>query len=197
MLAILAENTVALDYAAVGARLGPHCTARAVQERLKKLKKMAAEQADEGEAAEAGPVKSNGKVSKTVTKKPTQQPDEGEAAEAGLLKSNGKVSETVTKIPTQHPDEDEAAETSQVKGKGTAAKIVEKGGKSVRTISAVGPTKNGRKRDSKNFYFYDEESEIGGKRRRKDGEDKEDSTKDGNMDFKDLYTENQYGIITL
>lgn len=43
LLAILATHHVKLDYVAVAKRLGPQCTGRAVEERLKKLKRMARE----------------------------------------------------------------------------------------------------------------------------------------------------------
>ncbi|KAI9814026.1 MAG: hypothetical protein M1827_003490 [Pycnora praestabilis] len=43
LLAILAAHHLFLDHAAIASRLGPQCTPRAVQERLKKLKKMASD----------------------------------------------------------------------------------------------------------------------------------------------------------
>lgn len=61
-MAIIAEHSISVDHAAVAARLGPHCTARAVVERLKKLRKLAvSEPADEDGAAEVAPVKTKGK----------------------------------------------------------------------------------------------------------------------------------------
>ncbi len=42
---ILASHSIRIDFEAVAAWLGPNCTPRAVQERIKKLKKMGIEQA--------------------------------------------------------------------------------------------------------------------------------------------------------
>ncbi|MCJ1267101.1 hypothetical protein MMC22_006986 [Lobaria immixta] len=66
LLAILSEHSISVDYAAVALRLG--CTPRAVQERLKKLRKRAVEQDGEGEAVETTPVKRTGKGAKTAKK---------------------------------------------------------------------------------------------------------------------------------
>jgi len=41
LLSILAVHEVKVDFDAVAALMGPNCTSRAVQEQLKKLKKMA------------------------------------------------------------------------------------------------------------------------------------------------------------
>jgi hypothetical protein len=41
LLSILAVHEVKVDFDAVSALMGPNCTSRAVQEQLKKLKKMA------------------------------------------------------------------------------------------------------------------------------------------------------------
>ena len=61
MLAILATHAIKLDSAAVANLLGPDCTSRAVEERLKKLKKMAKERGLEmGSDATTTP-KKNGK----------------------------------------------------------------------------------------------------------------------------------------
>ena len=54
LLALLEEikdQEVKIDFAKIALSLGPHCTTRAVQERIKKLKKMAATQEAEGPAA--------------------------------------------------------------------------------------------------------------------------------------------------
>ncbi|KAH0555644.1 hypothetical protein GP486_006411, partial [Trichoglossum hirsutum] len=40
LLSILATHTIVLNHAAIAERIGPHCTPRAVVERIKKLKKM-------------------------------------------------------------------------------------------------------------------------------------------------------------
>ncbi|KAH0534050.1 hypothetical protein FGG08_007347 [Glutinoglossum americanum] len=40
LLSILATHTINLNHAAIAERIGPHCTPRAVVERIKKLKKM-------------------------------------------------------------------------------------------------------------------------------------------------------------
>ncbi|KAI9755050.1 MAG: hypothetical protein M1815_005215 [Lichina confinis] len=54
LLAILATHSVKLDYVSVAKRLGPHCTGRAVEERLKKLKRMARDSGFDPSATEAG-----------------------------------------------------------------------------------------------------------------------------------------------
>lgn len=77
LLAILTTQDVKVDFEVVAAQLG--CTARAVQERLKKLKKMAAEHAGADPTAAAAAVV----APKTPTKSKTKAPAKTKGAAAG------------------------------------------------------------------------------------------------------------------
>ncbi|MCJ1462300.1 hypothetical protein MMC07_000900 [Pseudocyphellaria aurata] len=193
LLAVLAENTVAVNYAAVAARLGPRCTSRAVQERLRRLRKAAAKQFDENEAAEAAPAKGRAKVSKTTTKKNDEVAAEAAPAKITLKLSKGKK-------PVQQPKDEKPAQTSPVKGKaksvkyvkkpgGKAAKVVKKDGKSAKTELAAGELEKGKKRGATDF-IVDEEIDGGGKRIKLDDEDYEASTEEDSSDIESLDTEN-------
>lgn len=61
LLCILAKHQIKLDYGAIAQGLGEHCTARAVEERVKKLKKMAKERGFEGLDADGTPKKADSK----------------------------------------------------------------------------------------------------------------------------------------
>lgn len=67
MVAIIAEHEIVVNHEAIAKRFGPHCSARAIMERIKKLKKKLAEPADD-EAAETTPVKGKGKAGKIAKK---------------------------------------------------------------------------------------------------------------------------------
>ncbi|KAL8784693.1 MAG: hypothetical protein Q9195_008931 [Heterodermia aff. obscurata] len=67
LLAILATHDIKLNYDAVAAIFGPHCTARAVHERIKKLKIMAKE--DDDSSPDSTPTKSTAAAKKAVVPK--------------------------------------------------------------------------------------------------------------------------------
>lgn len=62
LLSILAVHDIKVDFEAVAALMGPNCTSRAVQEQLKKLKKLASTKANG-----ASPTAAVAKVSRKAT----------------------------------------------------------------------------------------------------------------------------------
>ncbi|MCJ1480312.1 hypothetical protein MMC06_000467 [Schaereria dolodes] len=90
LLSILAEHDIKLDFDAVSKRLG--CTARAVQERLKKLKKLATDEAD---GSSITPAKASTKKASSDEATPTKKrkvvtPKSPKVAKASTGKGKGK-----------------------------------------------------------------------------------------------------------
>lgn len=69
MMALIATHTIQVDFKAVAETLGNVCTARAIQERLKKLKKTGIESAGDNLTRAAVKPTKGGKTAKTPTKK--------------------------------------------------------------------------------------------------------------------------------
>ena len=69
MMALIATHTIQVDFKAVAETLGNVCTARAIQERLKKLKKTGIENAGDNLTRAAVKPTKGGKPPKTPTKK--------------------------------------------------------------------------------------------------------------------------------
>ncbi|MCJ1426799.1 hypothetical protein MMC29_004702 [Sticta canariensis] len=165
--AIIAVHGISVDFTAVAQRL--NCTPRAVQERLKKLRKMVGEKAGESEAAEVAPVNSKDNGGKTV-----QQAGEGGASEKSPIKGKGKGGKAV--------DKDGKSEITGFIGRGK-----DKSKKSAKEVIIYEDVEEeGPLGDAKH----------GTKRKRTDDEDNEVADDEG-VDFEDNDVENHFGVHSL
>lgn len=135
---------------------------------------MVAEQAGEGEAAEAAPVKSDDNGGKTVAKKVVQQAGEGGASEK-----------------------------SPIKGKGKGGKVVDKDSKT-ETTGFVGWGKKKSKKSAKEVVIYEDVDEgplgdamHGTKRKRTDDDEETEVADDESVKFEDNDAENNFGFHSL
>ncbi|KAI9784692.1 MAG: hypothetical protein M1816_000757 [Peltula sp. TS41687] len=91
LLAILSTHTIKLDHAAIAQRLGPNCTPRAVEERLKKLKKLAKENGFGKDDAPAPPSAKRVKVSAASKGKKAGKPPKAEGAKSKSKRSRAEL----------------------------------------------------------------------------------------------------------
>ncbi|KAI9850497.1 MAG: hypothetical protein M1830_007014 [Pleopsidium flavum] len=103
LLSILAAHEIKIDFDAVAANLG--CTPRAVQERLKKLKKVAGEQNSAGPPGPKTPSKSKGAPTNGDAATPTPTPKKRKVATPKSAKAKGKKDINMDKFNAEEDGE--------------------------------------------------------------------------------------------